>query len=257
MSLSGTHAPDRDNPPNSASYPNMQSVTDSGMPMHMFPLSTVSTTSRSKRKQVKNACTNCQKACKKCDECRPCLRCVKYGHPDQCVDSQRKERKKGVKRGKYKKRDGKGNNVEPVDGPFLGMPLLQSPSTEHLSTGETYTESVGFEPSSYHYGHYPPAIPKSNVQMYCADYYPMQEATSSAHSGDNHEYTSQHIQDHQRLYGPVASYPPTTIQYPPSQLPCLPHHAPQPTYYSTPPYTKSSTAGIQERMTDYDDSVYR
>ncbi|KAL0095067.1 hypothetical protein J3Q64DRAFT_1629331 [Phycomyces blakesleeanus] len=57
-----------------------------------------------KRKQVKNACVNCQKACKKCDEGRPCQRCIKYALVDTCVDSVRKERKKGVKRGPYKKR---------------------------------------------------------------------------------------------------------------------------------------------------------
>ncbi|KAI7859127.1 hypothetical protein BDC45DRAFT_256295 [Circinella umbellata] len=59
-----------------------------------------------KRKQVKNACVNCQKACKKCDDGRPCQRCVKYGLQDTCVNSVRKERKKGIKRGPYKKRDG-------------------------------------------------------------------------------------------------------------------------------------------------------
>ncbi|KAI9241009.1 MAG: hypothetical protein BYD32DRAFT_105534 [Podila humilis] len=47
---------------------------------------------------------NCQKACKKCDEGRPCTRCVKYGLTDTCVDSTRKVRKKGVKRGPYKRR---------------------------------------------------------------------------------------------------------------------------------------------------------
>ncbi|KAI8338034.1 hypothetical protein BC941DRAFT_470034 [Chlamydoabsidia padenii] len=57
-----------------------------------------------KRKQVKNACTNCQKACKKCDDARPCPRCVKYGIADSCVNSVRKERKKGIKRGPYKRR---------------------------------------------------------------------------------------------------------------------------------------------------------
>ena len=71
-------------------------------PAHQQPLI------RAKRRQVKNACTNCQKACKKCDDARPCLRCVKYGISDDCVDSQRKERRRGVKRGPYKKRDGKG-----------------------------------------------------------------------------------------------------------------------------------------------------
>ncbi|KAJ6547180.1 hypothetical protein B0H19DRAFT_1164340 [Mycena capillaripes] len=76
---------------------------------HMYTFSSTSHSVRSKRKQVKNACTRCQKACKKCDQARPCLRCVKYGFgAEECVDSQRKERKKGAKRGPYKKRDGKG-----------------------------------------------------------------------------------------------------------------------------------------------------
>lgn len=47
---------------------------------------------------------NCQKACKKCDEGRACQRCVKLGIADSCIDSPRKERLKGVKRGPYKKR---------------------------------------------------------------------------------------------------------------------------------------------------------
>ncbi|KDN36772.1 hypothetical protein K437DRAFT_48877 [Tilletiaria anomala UBC 951] len=59
---------------------------------------------KAKRKQVKNACTNCQKACKKCDEGRPCSRCVKYHLEDSCENSLRKERKRGIKRGPYKRR---------------------------------------------------------------------------------------------------------------------------------------------------------
>lgn len=85
-------------------------LTYSSMPMHMYPFPSgivPNPPTRSKRRQVKNACTNCQKACKKCDDARPCLRCVKYGIAEECVDSHRKERKKGVKRGPYKKRDGK------------------------------------------------------------------------------------------------------------------------------------------------------
>ena len=81
------------------------------MPMYSFPPGVVPTQPpRTKRRQVKNACTNCQKACKKCDDARPCLRCVKYGIAEECVDSQRKERQKGIKRGPYKKRDGKGEH---------------------------------------------------------------------------------------------------------------------------------------------------
>ncbi|KZT24863.1 hypothetical protein NEOLEDRAFT_1156614 [Neolentinus lepideus HHB14362 ss-1] len=57
-----------------------------------------------KRKQVKMACTNCAAACKRCDENRPCDRCQKYGITDTCVDGVRKERKKGVKRGPYKRK---------------------------------------------------------------------------------------------------------------------------------------------------------
>jgi len=88
----------------------LRSVASSGMPMHIYPyppaLLPTQQPIKSKRRQVKNACTNCQKACKKCDDARPCLRCVKYGISEECVDSQRKERQKGIKRGPYKKRDG-------------------------------------------------------------------------------------------------------------------------------------------------------
>ncbi|KAJ3517798.1 hypothetical protein NLJ89_g280 [Agrocybe chaxingu] len=89
----------------------LHSAAFSGMPVHVYPFPhslLPAQQPRSKRRQVKNACTNCQKACKKCDDARPCLRCVKYGVSEECVDSQRKERKKGIKRGPYKKRDGKG-----------------------------------------------------------------------------------------------------------------------------------------------------
>ncbi|KAJ1907559.1 hypothetical protein LPJ81_000676 [Coemansia sp. IMI 209127] len=60
--------------------------------------------SRLKRIQVKNACVNCQRACKKCNDERPCLRCSRYGLTESCVDSQRKPRQRGIKRGPYKKR---------------------------------------------------------------------------------------------------------------------------------------------------------
>lgn len=66
---------------------------------------------RPKRKQVKNACVNCQKACKKCDDGRPCQRCIRYNLQDTCVNSQRKERRKGVKRGPYKKRGDDGSST--------------------------------------------------------------------------------------------------------------------------------------------------
>ncbi|KAI8093666.1 uncharacterized protein BX664DRAFT_330278 [Halteromyces radiatus] len=55
---------------------------------------------------------NCQKACKKCDEGRACQRCLKLGIADTCVDSPRKERLKGVKRGPYKKRQKQQNGIK-------------------------------------------------------------------------------------------------------------------------------------------------
>lgn len=62
---------------------------------------------RTKRQQVSNACTNCQKACKRCAEERPCPRCVAKEIGDTCVNSTRKPREKGKKRGPYKRREGK------------------------------------------------------------------------------------------------------------------------------------------------------
>ncbi|KAJ7231450.1 hypothetical protein B0H12DRAFT_1146453 [Mycena haematopus] len=133
--------------------------------MHMYPFSSTSQTVRLKRMQVKNACTNCQKSCKKCDQARPCLRCVKYGFgPGECVDSQRKERKKGAKRGPYKKRDGKGNIAQSKDPSFQELELdLSSPasgssaaaSTESIQGGYTsgfYPLPPGYKPGdSVHY----------------------------------------------------------------------------------------------------------
>ena len=58
-------------------------------------------------------CTNCAAACKRCDENRPCERCRKYGITDTCIDGQRKERKKGIKRGPYKRKNKGGDDVTP------------------------------------------------------------------------------------------------------------------------------------------------
>ncbi|KAK7033041.1 Zn(2)-C6 fungal-type domain-containing protein [Favolaschia claudopus] len=81
----------------------------------MYPFPSATQAGRTKRFQVKIACSRCQKSCKKCDQARPCLRCVKYGYgPEECVDSQRKARKKGTKRGPYKKRR-KGDSIERSD----------------------------------------------------------------------------------------------------------------------------------------------
>ncbi|KAH9483847.1 putative transcriptional regulatory protein C27B12.11c [Psilocybe cubensis] len=128
---------------------------------------------RPKRRQVKNACTHCQKACKKCDDARPCLRCIKYGCSDECVDSQRKERKKGVKRGPYKKRDGRGRNINLNDLPpeIIGASHTSIPPGMSPNTG-SYVQIPGF-PGIY--TSYPPASSKpSNVpSMYSTPHYIM------------------------------------------------------------------------------------
>lgn len=70
------------------------------------PLSDAASTGgpKPKRAQVKNACVNCQKACKKCDDARPCQRCVHYHLEETCQNSTRRERKRGLRRGPYKRR---------------------------------------------------------------------------------------------------------------------------------------------------------
>ena len=117
----------------------MHPLPYSGVPMHMYPFPPGMISAqppRTKRRQVKNACTNCQKACKKCDDARPCLRCVKYGIAEECTDSQRKERQKGVKRGPYKKRDGKGMYYFPLRPHTVLVSLLHiyNDDVSHLYT---------------------------------------------------------------------------------------------------------------------------
>ena len=50
-------------------------------------------------------CTNCASACKKCDDGRPCQRCMRSNLASTCKDGVRKERKRGIKRGPYKRRN--------------------------------------------------------------------------------------------------------------------------------------------------------
>ncbi|KAF8652684.1 hypothetical protein AX16_004189 [Volvariella volvacea WC 439] len=118
------------------------------MPMHMYPFHSATAPPtqnvRPKRRQVKNACTKCQKACKKCDDARPCLRCVKYGISEECVDSKRKERKKGLKRGPYKKRDGKvrAATVTPSEPDFAApQAVVPTPLTPTHSTADPFMGS--------------------------------------------------------------------------------------------------------------------
>ncbi|KAF7725537.1 hypothetical protein EC973_009567 [Apophysomyces ossiformis] len=121
-----------------------------------------------KRKQVKNACVNCQKACKKCDDGRPCQRCIKYGLTDTCVNSVRKERKKGIKRGPYKRRNqGDGNQSETSSTPTTPVPSM--PSNALYATGVVRTNTVpmsyaGFNPAHYETFHdYQQMLPPYNM----------------------------------------------------------------------------------------------
>ncbi|KAK4510630.1 uncharacterized protein ATC70_005061 [Mucor velutinosus] len=95
-----------------------------------------------KRNQVKNACTNCQKACKKCDDARPCPRCEKYGIADSCVNSVRKERKKGIKRGPYKRRQKNIGEEKPKEQQQQQeqqqqTPIYQAPATQPPTVSAT------------------------------------------------------------------------------------------------------------------------
>ncbi|KAJ7045680.1 hypothetical protein C8F04DRAFT_444821 [Mycena alexandri] len=112
------------------------------------PFSTVVSESqsvRAKRMQVKNACTKCQKACKKCDQGRPCLRCVRYGYGvEECLNSQRKERRMGAKRGPYKKRNGKGKHIAHSDE---GEP--ESESSPPPSGSPSTDPGAGLAPVGY------------------------------------------------------------------------------------------------------------
>ncbi|KAF7440854.1 hypothetical protein PC9H_001202 [Pleurotus ostreatus] len=185
-------------------------VSYSGMPMHMYPFphGVIQTQAhRSKRRQVKNACTNCQKACKKCDDARPCLRCVKYGIAEECVDSQRKERKKGIKRGPYKKRDGKGNSVDhQVDDPVQpqqqhqqmpisnGVPPPGPPPNGSPPIGYPMTP-VGYPPANYYQFAGPPmSKPGEGQPAYYPPFlvpavpHPQQQHGHPGAEGDNQGY---------------------------------------------------------------------
>ncbi|KAF7330471.1 hypothetical protein MVEN_02486400 [Mycena venus] len=135
-----------------------ESFQASGTPTHIYPFSPTSQTICVKRRQVKIACTNCQKSCKKCDEGRPCLRCIKYNRREECQDAERKERKKGVKRGPYKKRDRKvGNSNAESEDLFQEIELDISPSPSSPSPPTTSGEAipVGYTPGFY-YAQFPP-----------------------------------------------------------------------------------------------------
>ncbi|ORZ06166.1 hypothetical protein BCR41DRAFT_361334 [Lobosporangium transversale] len=145
-----------------------------------------------KRRQVKNACVNCQKACKKCDEGRPCMRCIKYGLQETCVDSTRKVRKKGIKRGPYKRKvppsqlGSASASATPTlshavlnGGPtgYMSEPVtaLNSPTQSHMLpfTTSSSTMGIGYGANSGSSNGYPfqtQGIDNSYVPSYTTSY---------------------------------------------------------------------------------------
>ncbi|KZV67831.1 hypothetical protein PENSPDRAFT_653749 [Peniophora sp. CONT] len=107
-----------------------------------------------KRTQVKSACTNCAAACKKCEEARPCDRCIRYNIADTCVTAVRKERKKGVKRGPYKKKE-KGATEPKETEPGSAAPV-QSGSPAPVSNGEVHSPPKYSPPPTFVPGLPPP-----------------------------------------------------------------------------------------------------
>lgn len=148
--------------------PTSASAGESSTGMGMGPV-------RPKRKQVKNACSACQRACKRCDVGRPCERCIKYGMADSCRDSQRKERKKGIKRGPYKKRDGMINDLQRMSPkrmarvPSVGEVDLSSanlipidvdpvPTQTTVQTAPLQIQSVSVRPADPQYPYHTPVM---------------------------------------------------------------------------------------------------
>ncbi|KAI0047007.1 hypothetical protein FA95DRAFT_1296898 [Auriscalpium vulgare] len=196
------------------------------LPLHMYPFANgLTPRMHSKRRQVKNACTNCQKACKKCDEARPCLRCVKYGIGEECVDSQRKERKKGIKRGPYRKRDRKTTNVEqPLDVAAVAVHQGVPPPGVPTASPPLQVPYMGYPPG--YYGQYaaPTATPTPSKPGEAHAYYP--------HPHSQYYVPLQHPQQQQ----PFPPPPPTHEQQPDN----VAYYAP-PQFYPSPfmpPYAK-------------------
>ncbi|KAJ2721231.1 hypothetical protein GGI07_004106 [Coemansia sp. Benny D115] len=132
-----------------------------------------------KRAQVKNACVNCQRACKRCDSGRPCQRCVKYRLVDTCVDSKRKPRAKGIKRGPYKKRN---KNLAGTDNASLASKGIVN---KKMSTETLVRRSVRSK-AKVAAGHYAEMVGSDDVKVE-PGLHPSMAATStkSANSGSD------------------------------------------------------------------------
>ncbi|KAI8339997.1 hypothetical protein BC941DRAFT_419143 [Chlamydoabsidia padenii] len=132
-----------------------------------------------KRKQVSVACVNCQKSCKKCEEERPCPRCVKMGFPEKCVDSVRKPRQKGIKRGPYKKRSTAVAPPQPMPPPshsvMYSMPSGDAATAtttfpfEHYGTNTEFAPFPGFQQGAPPYVQYKYILNNMNTIIQAAN----------------------------------------------------------------------------------------
>ncbi|KAF8497327.1 hypothetical protein JB92DRAFT_2987806 [Gautieria morchelliformis] len=206
-------------------------------------------------------------ACKRCDVARPCERCIKYGLADSCADGQRKERKKGFKRGPYNKRkrqeereaheweatqsnpNGEWTPNEPNGTPFPGPP----------QQGPFPPPPDGYYPAFYalgppHSGPGPQLVP---AQTGSPDDNPVEtqadgavDPSANTQNGDNSQQPpgppSFPPPHGQFVYPPLphGSYPPYGYPFP--GPPQQPHQPPQ----QTPPEAPSSSTKRKPRAED-------
>lgn len=210
---------------------------------------------QSKRKQVKMACTNCAAACKRCDEARPCERCIKYGLVDQCQDGVRKERKKGIKRGPYKRKNkSSGSNdgtAFPSYPPQPGNADANGPEWQSTSQPGASPGTASAPATIHAVPQFGPGPPPPGAEGYYPYYYPPphgfmppppppgQEGHaegSQAQPGPN--AVVQYFSVHPGGYTPFPHYSP----YPPQQQPGVP---PPPQQHTMDP-KKANAAHRQE-----------
>ncbi|KAF9479775.1 hypothetical protein BDN70DRAFT_666852 [Pholiota conissans] len=175
--------------------------------------------SRPKRKQVKMACTNCAGACKRCDENRPCERCVKYGVADTCVDGQRKERKKGIKRGPYRRKNKNESDSNSFNGEWT--PPSSSTTAAAIHAVAQYAPPEGYYPVYYPpppgFMSHPPPPPPDGSSSSTPN--PNPDGSPSAHPANGQPPMMPYYIHHPGAYPPFPHYPPMYAGPPPPGAP--------------------------------------
>ncbi|ORX48795.1 hypothetical protein DM01DRAFT_1338451 [Hesseltinella vesiculosa] len=201
-----------------------------------------------KRKQVKNACTNCQKACKKCDDARPCPRCIKYGIADTCVNSVRKERKKGIKRGPYKRRQ-KSDGEKPTRKNTSGVAdeqYMRNPApmpAYGFPIGGQYPQPS--DPTGYPYYYGKDQVNVQYPAMYNPSmYHPVLMQGENAHQPSHHAYPPSALPPHYgNMVQPHTSSPTSSHATPPTSSAAHHQHlSPEPKAEAMTPVPSASTS---------------